>query len=132
MPVQHNHQGKLVLVVDDDDDMRHLLCDVVHELGLQVAEATDGDGAIKQMLEVAPHVILTDLSMPAGGFEYVRTVRALYPSCPIILLTVDGAHPTKAEAVACGVQAFLTKPVSLGNLQRAIIGVLDGEWEPSD
>jgi CheY-like chemotaxis protein len=132
MPVQRNHQGKLVLVVDDDDEMRHLLGDVVRDLGLQVSEATDGDGAIKQMLDVAPHAILTDLSMPAGGFEYIRTVRALYPSCPIILLTVDGAHPTKADAVVCGVQAVLTKPVSLRDLQRAIIRVLDGKWGPSD
>ena len=36
MPVQHNHQGKLVLVVEDDADLRSLLCDVVRELGLQV------------------------------------------------------------------------------------------------
>ncbi|TKS59536.1 MAG: response regulator [Nitrospira sp.] len=132
MPVRHNHQGKLVLVVDDDDDYRSLLRDVLYELGLQVAEATDGNGAIQQIRDVEPHLVLTDLRMPAGGFEYVRTMRALSPSCPIILMTAFGDHHTKAEALACGVQAFLTKPVSLANLQRAIIGILDGEWEPSD
>ena len=47
MPVQHNHQGKLVLVVEDDADLRSLLCDVVRELELQVTEATDGNGAIR-------------------------------------------------------------------------------------
>jgi CheY-like chemotaxis protein len=132
MPVQHNHQGKLVLVVEDDPDMRSLLCDVVHELGLQVAEATDGNGAIQQIGDVEPHVVLTDLRIPAGGFEYVRTIRALYPSRPIILLTAFGDHHAKAEALACGVRAFFAKPVRLVDLQRAIIGILDGEWEPSD
>ena len=73
MPIRHNHQGKLVLVVQDDADLRSLLCDVVRELELQVAEATDGNGAIQQMMDREPHVVLTDLRIPGGGFEYVRT-----------------------------------------------------------
>lgn len=131
MPVQHKHQGKLVLVVQDDADLRSLLCDVVRELELQVAEATDGDGAIQRIMDLEPHVVLTDLRLPGGGFEYVRTLRALYPSCPIILLAALGDHHAKAEALACGVRAFLAKPVSLVDLQRAIIGILDGESDPS-
>ncbi|MGQ0694851.1 MAG: response regulator [Nitrospiraceae bacterium] len=132
MSVQHKHQGKLVLVVQDDADLRSLLCDVVRELELQVAEATDGNGAIQQMMDLEPHVVLTDLRIPGGGFEYVRTIQAMYPSCPIILLAALGDHHAKAEALACGVKAFFAKPVTFGDLQRAIIGVLDGEWEPSD
>lgn len=132
MSVQHNHQGKLVLVVQDDVDLRSLLCDLVRELELQVAEATDGDGAIQRIMDVQPHVVLTDLRLPGGGFEYVRTIRALYPSCPIILLAEFGDHHAKAEALACGVRAVFAKPVSLVDLQRAIIGILDGESDPSD
>jgi CheY-like chemotaxis protein len=132
MPVLHNHQGKLVLIVQDDDDLRSLLCDVVRELELQVTEATDGDGAIQKIRDVEPHVVLTDLRLPGGGFEYVRTIRALYPSCPIILLAEFGDHHAKAEALACGVKACFAKPARLVDLQRAIIGILDGEWEPND
>jgi CheY-like chemotaxis protein len=126
MPIQHNHQDKLVLVVEDDTDMRSLLCDVVRELGLRVAEAIDGNGAVQKIGDLEPHVVLTDLRMPAGGFEYVRTIRALYPSCPIILLTALGDHHTKAEALACGVKAFIVKPARSTDLQRTIIGILDG------
>ena len=132
MPVQHNHQGKLVLVVQDDADLRSLLCDVVRELELQVAEATDGNGALRKIMDGMPHLVLSDLRIPGGGFEYVRTIRALYPSCPIILLAALGDHHAKAEALACGVRAFFAKPVRAVDLQRAIIGILDGEWEPSD
>ena len=131
MPIQHNHQGKLVVVVEDDAELRSLLCDVVRELELQVAEATDGDGAIQRITDAEPHLVLTELRLPGGGFEYVRTLRALYPSCPIILLAALGDHHTKAEALACGVKAYFTKPVSLKDLQRAIIGILDGESEPA-
>jgi CheY-like chemotaxis protein len=130
MPLQHNHNGKLVLVVEDDADLRSLLCDVVRELGLQVAEASDGNGAIQKIKDLTPHVVLTDLQMPSGGFDYVRTVRTLYPSCPIILLTSIGNHQAKAEAMACGVRAFFTKPAGFLDLQRAIIDILDGEQDP--
>lgn len=131
MPIQHNHQGKLVLVVQDDADLRSVLCDVVRELELQVAEATDGNGTIQQMMDVEPHLLLTDLRIPGGGFEYVRTIRALYPSCPIILLAALGDQYAKAEALECGVKAFFVKPTGFVDLQQAIIGILDGEWEPS-
>jgi CheY-like chemotaxis protein len=127
MPIQHNHEDKLVLVVEDDADMRSLLCDVVRELGLRVAEATDGNGAVQKMRDLEPHLVLTDLRMPAGGFQYVRTIRALYPSCPIILLTALGDHHTKAEALACGVKAFFAKPAKSMDLQRSIIGILDSQ-----
>jgi CheY-like chemotaxis protein len=127
MAVQHNHQGKLVLVVENDPDLRSLLCDAVRELELEVIEAFDGNGAIQKMGELMPHLVLTDLQMPAGGFEYVRTIRALCPSCPIILLTSMGDHQAKAEALACGVRAFFTKPAGFLDLQRSIIEILDGE-----
>lgn len=132
MPVQHTHQGKLVLVVQDDADLRSLLCDVVRELDLQVAEATDGNGAIQHIRAVGPHVALMDCRRSGGGFETVKMLRALSPSCPIILLTELGDHQAKADALACGVRAVLAKPVSLVNLQRAIIGTLDGESGPKD
>lgn len=132
MPVQHNHQGKLVLVVQDDGDLRSLLCDVVRELELQVTEATDGNGAIRKIIDGEPHIVVSDLRIPGGGLEYVKTIRALYPTLPIILLAGLGDHHAKREAMACGVKAVFVKPVSLVVLQRAIIGILDGESEPSD
>ena len=131
MPVQHNHQGKLVLVVEDDADLRSLLCDVVRELGLQATEAMNGDGALRKIMDGEPRVVLSGLRIPGGGFEYVKTVRALYPSCPIILLAALGDHHAKAEALACGVKAFFVKPVRMLALQRAMIEILDGKSEPS-
>ena len=132
VPVQHNHQGKLVLVVEADGDLRGVLCDIVRELELAVAEATDGNGAIQSIRDVRPHLVLTDLRIPGGGFEYVRTIRALFPSCPIILLADLGDHHVKAEALVCGVKAFFLKPAGFEDLQRAIIRILDGEGNPHD
>jgi CheY-like chemotaxis protein len=132
MDAQHIHHGKLVLVVDHDADMRSLLFDCLCEIGLQVATAVDGNDALQKIQHVEPHVVLTDLRMPAGGFDYVKQLRAYLPSCPIILLTAFGTHEAKAEAMACGVNAFLEKPIKVGDLHRAVLAVLEGQWEPSD
>jgi CheY-like chemotaxis protein len=121
-----------VLVVQEDGELRSLLCDVVRQLDLRVAEATDGNGAIQQIRDLNPHAVLLDLRLPGGGFEYVRTIHALYPSCFIILLAPLGEQHAKAEALASGVKAFFVKPVKFVDLQRAIIGVLDGDGTPSD
>ncbi len=127
MPVPHTHQGKQVLVVETDADMRHLLRDVVEELGLQVAEAMNRQSAIQELLGIGPHVILTDTQITPDSREYIQTIRALSPSCRIIALAMLGDHQTTTEALACGAHAVLSKPVSVANLQRTLIRVLDGE-----
>lgn len=127
MPLQHNHRGKLVLVVQEDGDLRGLLCDMVRELELEVSEATNGNGAIQSIRDLQPQLVLTDLRIHGGGFDYVRAIRTLSPSCPIILLAEIGDHHAKAEALTCGVKAFFVKPARFADLKRAIIGLLDGE-----
>ena len=128
---EQNHQGKLILVVDDDADMRSLLCDALNDIGLQVAQAADGTEAIEKSKSLRPQLVLTDLRMPTGGFDYLKQLRAQVPSCPVVLLTAFGNHKAKAEAAACGVSACLAKPIKLSDLQRAVLAVLDGEGAPS-
>lgn len=77
MPIPHNHQDKLVLVVEDDADMRSLLCDVVRELGLRVAEASDGNEAVQKIRGLEPHVVLTDLRMPADRYVSRADLRSI-------------------------------------------------------
>jgi len=128
---EHNHQGKLILVVDDDPDMRSLWCDGLRDIGLQVAEAADGNEALEKIKYLRPQLVLTDLRMPTGGFDYLKQLRAQVPSCPVILLTAFGNHKAKAEATASGVNAYLTKPIKLRDLQQAVLTALDGEGAPS-
>ncbi len=126
---QQNHQGKLVLVIDADEEMRGLLSDCLGEMGLQVATAANGNGALDEMTPLQPHVILTDLPRRANGFDHVRTLQARWASCPIILLTALGSHEAKDQAMALGVP-FFSKPIRVSDLQRAVLAVLDGQWKP--
>jgi CheY-like chemotaxis protein len=114
------HRTLSVLVVEDDQAMRSLLCDELWDLGYRIIEATDGDQALQQIAAHHPALILTDLRMPAGGLDYVSRLRSLVPTCPIILMTAFGDVQTRTEAMQRGVAAYFDKPVRISELKVAV------------
>jgi len=126
-------KSAVVLIAEDDREMRSLLCDELFDLGVSIREAADGDEALRVVLDIRPSLILTDLRMPAGGLDYISRLRTFAPGVPIILLTSFGDSKTKADALAIGVEAYFDKPVRLSELRGAVqrlLGpalTLDGE-----
>ena len=110
----------VVLVAEDDREMRSLLCDELYDLGLSIQEAADGDEALRLVLESRPSLILTDLRMPAGGLDYVARLRTFAPGVPMVLITSFGDQQTKVDASAIGVEAYFDKPFRLSELRGAI------------
>ena len=121
----------VVLIAEDDREMRSLLCDELSDLGVSIREAADGDEALRSVLDARPSLILTDLRMPAGGLDYIARLRTFAPGVPMVLITSFGDPQTKADALAIGVEAYFDKPVRLSELKgavRRLLGpVLDGE-----
>ena len=121
----------MVLIAEDDKDMRSLLCDELYDLGVSIREAADGDEALQVVFDVRPSLILTDLRMPAGGLDYISRLRTFAPGVPLVLITSFGDPQTKADALAMGVEAYFDKPVRLselrGAVQRLLGPALDGE-----
>jgi CheY-like chemotaxis protein len=109
-----------VLIVEDDREMRSLLRDELYDLGLSIQEASDGDEALRLVLNSRPSLILTDLRMPAGGLDYISRLRTFAPGVPMVLITSFGGPQTKADALAIGVEAYFDKPVRLSELRGAI------------
>lgn len=127
-----NDAGKksaIVLIAEDDREMRSLLCDELYDLGVSIREAADGDEALQSVLDTRPTLILTDLRMPAGGLDYISRLRTFAPGVPIILLTSFGDAKTKADALAIGVEAYFDKPVRLSELKGAVRRLLDPALE---
>ena len=110
----------VVLVAEDDREMRSLLCDELYDLGVSIREASDGDEALRLVLDARPSLILTDLRMPAGGLDYISRLRTFAPGVPVVLITSFGDPQTKADALAIGVEAYFDKPVRLSELRGAI------------
>ena len=76
----------IVLLAEDDGDMRSLLCDELSEMGFGILEAADANQALQYILTHKPSLIVTDLRMPAGGMDYVARLRTSAPDVPIILM----------------------------------------------
>ncbi len=109
-----------ILVVDDDAAMRSLLVDELREEGFQVVEATNGKEALSQLGSFTPDLIITDLKMPFGGFDYLRRLKAAVPTCPVILITAFGDSKTQATVRELGVSVYLEKPMRISDLKVAI------------
>ncbi|MBS0159116.1 MAG: response regulator [Nitrospira sp.] len=123
----------VLLVVEDDKDMRSLLCDELWGEGYQLREASNGEEGLDAVMLAAPDLIVTDLKMPSGGFEYVHRLRRCAPACPIIVMTAFGDAKTKEEALKSGATAYFDKPVRLSELKATVKRLLmPSEGSPSD
>lgn len=117
----------VLLIVEDDREMRSLLCDEFCGPGYQLREARDGDEAFVAVLQSVPDLILTDLRMPAGGDDYVSRLRTVAPRCPIIVITAFGDAALKARVLRAGATAYFDKPVRLADLKNCVQQLLGPE-----
>ncbi|MDH4081821.1 MAG: response regulator [Nitrospira sp.] len=113
-------KGTVLLIVEDDRDMRSLLCDEFWGTGYQLREARDGDEAFLSVLQSVPDLILTDLRMPAGGDDYVSRLRTVAPHCPIVVITGFGDAALKARVLRAGANAYFDKPVRIADLKACV------------
>lgn len=120
-------KSAVVLVVEDDRDMRSLLCDEFWSAGYQLREAKDGDEAFRVVLDSPPDLILTDLRMPAGGADYISRLRTIAPGCPIVVMTGFGDAAIKAAVLQAGANAYFDKPVRIAELKRCVQQLLEGQ-----
>jgi CheY-like chemotaxis protein len=126
-------EGPLVLVVDDFEDARILYGEYLAFCGYRVADAVNGEEAIRKAVELQPDLILMDLSMPLiDGWEATRRLKADPRTRGIRIMALTGhamaAHAESARQAGCDV--VVTKPCLPQELAR-IIGELlvtpDGE-----
>ncbi len=110
----------VLLVVEDDKDMRSLLCDELWGEGYQLREASNGNEGLEAVMRAAPDLIVTDLKMPSGGFDYVHRLRNSVPGCPIIVMTAFGDAGTREEAMKSGATVYFDKPVRLSELKATV------------
>jgi DNA-binding NtrC family response regulator len=114
-----------VLVIDDEAVVRDGVRLVLEDAGLRVAAAEDLRGGLDHAMTKDCRVVLCDLMLPDGaGLELVRTLHALRPELPVVLIT---GYPTSENAVSAleaGARDFLAKPFTeselLAVVQRAL------------
>lgn len=110
-----------VLVVDDSEDNRFLLCRILQTTGAITSEADNGQNAVKSVLENNFDVILMDLQMPImDGREATRFLREKGITTPIVALTAHALKEERQKALQEGFTDYLTKPINRELLLRTI------------
>jgi response regulator RpfG family c-di-GMP phosphodiesterase len=108
-----------VLVVDDDEGTRDYLAVALRNSGCAVRMATNGEDALKLVLEQPPDLVLSDIYMAGlGGIEICRQLKSNRRTShiPIVLMTAEPERARRIEAIEAGVDDLLTKPVEIGEL----------------
>ena len=109
-----------VLVVDDDPDIRALVMEVLHDAGLSVASAKDGEEALAEAARIRPDVILLDKLMPGmDGTRFASVYRAAGRPAPIIAFCAARDAPQWAAAI--GAVSYIGKPFDVKDLERLVL-----------
>jgi DNA-binding response OmpR family regulator len=117
----------LVLVADDDPDIRSLVALRLERSGYEVVAAGDGEQALAAALERAPDLALLDVMMPKlDGYEVTERLRQQEATrhLPVILLTARVQESDIARGVEAGADDYVKKPFSTSELRDRVQAVL--------
>ena len=115
--------GPLVLVADDDEAVRDLVCDMLAEAGFRTLAAADGDEVAAQALAHHPAVIILDVMMPImDGYTTLSRLRGRpeTKAIPVIVLTGQSEPVYRTLSAGVGAVAHLTKPFSARQLTDTV------------
>jgi two-component system cell cycle response regulator DivK len=106
---------KRILVVEDQEDNRQILRDLLANAGYDMIEAEDGEAALVQASSQHPDLILMDIQLPLlDGYEATRRIKAdpATQAIPIIVVTSYALSGDEEKARAAGCDAYVAKPYS--------------------
>lgn len=116
---------KVVLVVDDNKEMRDLVCEVLTEQGYAVLGAADGNQALDTLKTLRVNLVLTDIDMPGmNGLELAQKARAKYPELRVLLMTGSGDATARQTAAGLGLD-IVGKPFQITELIARVERVLE-------
>ena len=119
--------AKLILVADDDDDVRELVVFRLERAGYEVVTAQTGEQAMEMARERRPDLCLLDVMMPGlDGFEVTRRLRSTdgLRDVPVLLLTASVQDAAVAEGLDAGADDYVKKPFAPQELLDRVAAAL--------
>ena len=113
----------LILLVDDEPNLREMLRQMLEMGGFDVIEAEDGLEALEKLEERAPDVLVLDVMMPnLDGVSLCKQLRASAAFADLPILMVSGKTQTRAvqEGLAAGANHYLRKPIDVAELLQSV------------
>jgi DNA-binding response OmpR family regulator len=117
-----------VLLVDDDEDVRHMTRVALGFEGFDIVEAADGAAGLASVRDQRPDAVVLDVMMPGlDGIDVLRELRAdeSLAGLPIVLLTAKAGVSAEQEGWNAGATAYLTKPFTGTALAATLRRLID-------
>lgn len=119
-------ENPTILIVDDDDAHRSMLCSLLRSWGYETDEANDGDVAIHKVQERAYDAILSDVKMARiDGLSALKEILSYNPSIPVLIMTAWSSVETAVEALRLGAYDYLSKPLDFDVLRQTLFRTLE-------
>jgi two-component system response regulator AtoC len=117
-----------ILVVDDQDSIRHFVSKALEDEGYGVRTAQSVRETRQAIEQDMPDLLLLDLKLPDGtGIELLREIKRLQPEVPVILMTAFGEVETAVEAMSAGAYWFVKKPFQNEELLALVARALESQ-----
>ncbi|MFI5345521.1 MAG: two-component system response regulator [Elusimicrobiota bacterium] len=113
----------LVLVVDDEDDIRGIITVVLRSMNLDVVGAANGPEGLKFALRDHPDLVILDIRMPGmDGFDVCRSIKVDKDASdiPVVMVTAMDQHKDVEKALANGADGYIVKPIDNAKFKRKV------------
>ncbi len=115
-----------ILVVDDEQVHRYMLCSMFKEWGWKCIEADDGRTAVEAVEKFVYDAVLMDVRMARmDGMEAFNRIHAAHPALPVIIMTAYSSVDAAVEAIKHGAHDYLTKPLDFDRLRLTLERAVD-------
>ena len=123
----------LILVVDDEPDIRELIKDILEDENYAVVIAANGQEAQEAFSQHEPHLVLLDIWMPdIDGISLLKAFKQQNKDATIVMMSGHGTIETAVEATRLGACDFIEKPLSTAKLLRGVEMALEQKSKQAD
>ena len=124
-PAPREHWPGMILVVEDEAKLRHVMEEFLTLRGFTVCTAGSGDEALQLCERRVPATILLDIRMPGmDGLLTLKRLKIRYPNVTIVMITGMQEEEMMGEAMALGASDYLMKPFNFQYLETVLLSKL--------
>jgi DNA-binding response OmpR family regulator len=118
--------NRKILVVDDEEMVREVLCEFLELLNYEIEDVRDGAAGLEALKKNEYRAAIADIRIPKlDGIGFLRKSRRLRPNLPVVIITAHGCEETRREAMAAGAFAYLQKPFRYREIKAVLSRIAD-------
>lgn len=122
-----------VLLVEDDNDSKKIMHDMLSDNFEKVFTAQNGDEGLKKFKKYNPNMVITDVFMPiSDGLDMTRYIKEISKDTPVIVLSAHSEKEILLKAIDVGVDKYLIKPIMADDILKTIENVAKNKIETAN